>query len=210
MAISIKEFLISEYSTAELIRPGYRNSLIYHATTADNEYIEHTKAELKEIEENMKFIENAFRVNNLDIKKELSIYNANQFQPQTIEAEEEMEIIETNLLSIADTIKVISYDGAYPNLCSGVLTVEINGEIERFHYCLGSRVGYERSACEKYPYQGNWVFEPKFNNYDGHSPEPDFYYFKRQAKKPMKESTRREIERIVNNYLPQRCCVGCD
>ena len=112
---------------------------------------------------------------------------------------------------IADNIKFISYNGDYPNLCSGILTIEINGEIEKFKYCLESRKRNPVERFKKYPNQGNWVFNPRFNNSDcGLLSVPDFTYFKKQAKKPMKESTRREIERVINNYLPQRCCDGCE
>lgn len=203
--MSLKELLINEYRMAEGLKALCQRSLKNYAATADKEYIEHEKSELKNFKENMKFIENAFIANNLDIKKELAIFNAS-----VSEDLEEIEIIDTNSPSVADTIKLVSYDGAYPNLCSGILTVEINGEIERFDYCLESRVGHNGCRCEKYLHQGNWVFDPKFNNSGGHSPEPDFYYFKRQAKKPMTESTRREIERVINNTLPHGCCGGCD
>ena len=33
-------------------------------------------------------------------------------------------------------IEFISYDGKYPNLCSGVLTLRVDGQIRQFDWCL--------------------------------------------------------------------------
>lgn len=36
-------------------------------------------------------------------------------------------------------VEFISYDGAYPNLCSGLLVLKINGKVKEFpRYCLHS------------------------------------------------------------------------
>lgn len=38
-----------------------------------------------------------------------------------------------------DKIEFISYDGEYPNLCSGKLVIKVNGKRIRFpEYCLSS------------------------------------------------------------------------
>jgi len=141
----------------------------------------------------------------------LELYEIEADKP-TFEVEEEK--VFTNELTIADTVKVMEYDGEYPALCSGFLTVEINGEIEKFKHCLESRGQYRRRNLEQYPHQGNWVFNPKFNsdiNGSNTFNKPHFYYFKNQARKYIKESTRLEIERVINKYLElQDCCGGCN
>lgn len=207
MVAKIKETLIQEYYFCLCQVKANTLSLNAHIGEADEEYKEYVVTALQEDQENMKFIENAFQANGFDIQKELKIYQANLLQ-KTIDKEE--KIIDTKILSIADTINLISYDGKYPNLCSGILTVDINGEVERFNHCLENRERNSKERLEKYPDQGNWVFDPQINSYEGYFDEPDCCYFKRQAEKPMKESTRLEIERMINQNILQSCCNGCD
>ena len=33
-------------------------------------------------------------------------------------------------------IEFVSYNGKYPNLCSGVLTLRVDGQIRQFNWCL--------------------------------------------------------------------------
>jgi hypothetical protein len=113
-------------------------------------------------------------------------------------------------------------DGEYPSMCSGIVVVKINGQIEKFKYCLRPRIpaAITERKFEDYPGESYWVFDPVFNEPGpGMGPfisevhtdkDRENYYFKKQAQKPMKESTRLEIEKIMNEYLPQRCCEGCE
>ena len=42
-------------------------------------------------------------------------------------------------------VKFIDYTGRYPNLCSGVLTLEIDGKIYKFGY--EEKYGFEHMSC---------------------------------------------------------------
>jgi len=99
-------------------------------------------------------------------------------------------------------IKFISYDGSYPNLCSGELTLEIDGKIYTFsgygnhdpdHYsCFWSSGGgvYFDDDWSDYVTTGKWIINK--------DELPDF--LKPEYKK---------IARIFNKNVPYGCCGGC-
>ena len=84
-------------------------------------------------------------------------------------------------------LKFVSYDGSYPNLCSGTLVMELDGNKIIFpNHCLDSG-GYIENweNCV----EGEWTIT-KF-------PEG----FPKELEK--------EAENIVNNNVPHGCCGGC-
>lgn len=84
-------------------------------------------------------------------------------------------------------IKFISYDGRYPNLCSGTLVLEIDGVIRTdFNLCSGGRVWFDADWCEHVE-SGPWAVEV-----------PDDL-----------KHLRHEIEDVVNNNVLWGCCGGC-
>lgn len=86
-------------------------------------------------------------------------------------------------------VEFVSYDGAYPNLCSGTLILKINGVERTFpKYCMqsGGSVSFDKDWNETVT-SGLWSVDV---------PE-DLYYLKE------------EIERCVNKYVPHGCCGGC-
>ena len=84
-------------------------------------------------------------------------------------------------------IKFISYDGRYPNLCSGTLVLEIDGVIRKdFNLCSGGSVWFDADWCEHVE-SGPWFVEVP----------DDLLYL------------RREIEDVVNMNVPHGCCGGC-
>lgn len=86
-------------------------------------------------------------------------------------------------------VKFVSYDGAYPNLCSGKLIVEINGEIVDLGHCLcsGGRVWFD-SEWDEHVDDGPWTV----------------YNIPKKYKK-----YEQEIEDVVNENVPWGCCGGC-
>ena len=109
--------------------------------------------------------------------------------------------------TMCEHVKFVEYTGHYPNLCSGVLTLEIDGEIVKF--------GHDYT---KYDYKTN-----KFNDgsmYDsfwssgGHL---DRNYCAHQAEwqidvEAIPEQYRKyatEIDEVFNNNVPHGCCGGC-
>ena len=86
-------------------------------------------------------------------------------------------------------VEFVSYDGRYPNLCSGTLVLRINGEERVFpEYCMHSG----GCACfdeewNDYVVQGEWSVDV---------PDDLLQY-------------KKEIEECVNENVPFGCCGGC-
>lgn len=85
-------------------------------------------------------------------------------------------------------VEFISYTGKWPNLCSGELTLKINGQIRKdIEISSGGCCGFNSDYSESYIEHGPWhVFVPEdLKNYE------------------------HEIEKIVNENIPEGCCGGC-
>lgn len=87
-------------------------------------------------------------------------------------------------------VEFVSYDGAYPNLCTGQLVLKINGQVREFsRHCLQSG--------------GTVWFD---NDWNAHietdaglsTPPPEDL-----------EPLRKEIEECINENIPHGCCGGC-
>lgn len=85
---------------------------------------------------------------------------------------------------MTDRVEFISYDGKYPNLCSGELVLKIDGDIVRWKYCMRSGGG----LTEDYDtYEGEWSVDV-----------PNEY-----------KHLKSEIESLVNCNVEYGCCGGC-
>lgn len=98
-------------------------------------------------------------------------------------------------------IRFVSYDGKWPNLCSGILVLEINGENVSFSSSYKKPEGsYESfwtsggNAClrndECVIDKGEWII-----NYDELPKFLQPYYH--------------QISEIFNENVPYGCCGGC-
>ena len=96
-------------------------------------------------------------------------------------------------------ISFISYDGVYPNLCSGVLVLKVNGEERKFGYsegmskpfwCSGGRGYFSFDWSEAHIYQGDWTVD------EYELPDDLRPYAK-------------EIVDIINENIEHGCCGGC-
>ena len=88
-------------------------------------------------------------------------------------------------------LKFISYDGAYPNLCSGTLIMELDGKKIKFpQFCLqsGGSAGCDSSG-EEYISYGPWTI--------GDFP------------KGFPKELEQEAENLVNENIKEGCCGGC-
>ena len=88
-------------------------------------------------------------------------------------------------------VKFISYDGAYPNLCSGTLTIEVDGKKYELFYILksGGAVWFSED-WDEHVEKGSWsIYEDML---------PD-------ELKPYKI----QLEDVVNANVPCGCCGGC-
>lgn len=87
-------------------------------------------------------------------------------------------------------VEFVSYDGAYPNLCTGQLVLKINGQVREFsRHCLqsGGTVWFDNDWNEHIE-NGRWSIDPL--------PED-------------LEPLRKEIEECINENIPHGCCGGC-
>lgn len=87
-------------------------------------------------------------------------------------------------------VKFVSYNGKYPNLCSGTLVLEVDGKKRELSHvlCSGGSVGcFDGNWNNAYVTEGSWSVD---------LPED-------------LEPYRKEIEELVNSEVPQGCCGGC-
>lgn len=83
-------------------------------------------------------------------------------------------------------VKFVSYDGKYPNLCSGTLILSIDGEIVECYMRSGGTVWFDNEWNEHIEC-GKWSVDV-----------PEKY-----------EYMRNEIEDCVNSNVEWGCCGGC-
>ncbi len=98
-------------------------------------------------------------------------------------------------------IKFISYDGKYPNLCSGILTLEIDGKTVTFgsdnrcdydrFWISGGCCGFDSRLNENYIETDEWQF-------DDDEYFPDEYL-----------DCYGEIKALFNQNVEFGCCGGC-
>ena len=87
-------------------------------------------------------------------------------------------------------VEFISYDGKYPNLCSGTLKLKVNNKLYAIRHVLvsGGCVNFSSYAEEEVS-KGPWTV--------------DLSQYKELE--PYKE----EIVKLVNKHVRQGCCGGC-
>ncbi len=81
--------------------------------------------------------------------------------------------------------RFVSYDGDYPNLCSGTLVFRLGNKEYSWDRCLKSGGGLDDDYNA---YEGPWTVE---------FPE-DF-----------QEGWRAAVTKMVNEHVPYGCCGGC-
>lgn len=89
------------------------------------------------------------------------------------------------------TLEFVSYNGDYPNLCSGELKMKLDGKIIVFPtYCLssGGSVSFDKDWNEEVE-QGDWTI--------------------REFPKGFPEELKEYATELVNQNIPQGCCGGC-
>lgn len=101
----------------------------------------------------------------------------------------ENESLKQQILPI---IKFISYNGKYPNLCSGILVIEIKNKKYELDNVLisGGSAYFANSYSESHVEEGEW------NILQDSLPEEIKQY-------------QQEIIKVVNNNVEHGCCGGC-
>ena len=86
-------------------------------------------------------------------------------------------------------IEFVSYNGKYPNLCSGVLTLRVDGKIRQFDWCLisGGYCDVYEDLCKI----GEWdIKDDVFSDFT--------------------KNEKELIRVLVNKNVEQKgCCGGC-
>lgn len=88
-------------------------------------------------------------------------------------------------------VKFVSYDGEYPNLCSGTLVLNLDGENIKFaSHCLssGGTVWFD-DDWDEHVESGPWSIN--------------------EWPKKWPESAKSQAEDAVNENIPHGCCGGC-
>ena len=89
-------------------------------------------------------------------------------------------------------IKFVSYDGRWPTLCFGTLTVEKDGKQYSMRHVLesGGSCGFNKGYSESYIKKGEWsIVETRL-------PEE-------------LQDDVEELTYLVNKNIPYGCCGGC-
>lgn len=99
-------------------------------------------------------------------------------------------------------VKFVSYTGKYPNLCSGTLTLEIDG----IKYTFGRAYKTPKPDFDSFWYSGgcvradkNWNFDVEQNEW-----EIDVKSIPEQFQK-----YAAEIDEVFNDNVMYGCCGGC-
>ena len=87
-------------------------------------------------------------------------------------------------------VEFVSYDGEYPCLCFGTLTIKIDGTTYRFKNALISGGGiFGNDEFDMWAEEGEWEIDLKEH--------------------PELEPYKEEITRLVNEKVEHGCCGGC-
>lgn len=99
--------------------------------------------------------------------------------------------------STTSHVEFVEYTGKWPNLCGGILTLKIDGKIEKF--------GYE--------YKPKEPLHPKFWSSGGHCSLKSIEHGEwvidvSMLPEPFREYAA-EIDMLMNEHIDYGCCGGC-
>lgn len=96
-------------------------------------------------------------------------------------------------------IKFISYDGEYPNLCSGKLTYSVNDVLFEKEYVLssGGECYWDSENQEEIITQGKWNFTH------------DFVKKEKESERGLTKVEQKNLLSQINKQISWGCCGGC-
>lgn len=100
-------------------------------------------------------------------------------------------------------IKFVSYTGEYPNLCCGILTLEIDGTIYNFGGCCNER----KSVCFREFWESGGCVE--FNADWEETIKRRKWKLKKEALPDFLKPYGKELIKVFNANVPYGCCGGC-
>ncbi len=99
-------------------------------------------------------------------------------------------------------VKFISYNGKYPCLCSGVLTLEIEGKEYKFGH------DYNYSWKTDGNFDSFWSSGGS-NNYSNSYVNKDEWIINEEQLPEQFKKYVKEIDEVFNENIPYGCCGGC-
>lgn len=105
-----------------------------------------------------------------------------------------------NTQDCTNHVRFVEYTGAYPNLCRGKLTLNIDGEVVTFGYSWTSKPS---PMYRPFWSSGGGLLEDYAGTYDG---EWNIYTDELPEKYRKYAS---EITRVFNDNVEYGCCGGC-
>ena len=111
-------------------------------------------------------------------------------------------LINSNIESVTEHVKFISYTGKYPNLCRGDLTLEIDGEKVIFGNGYDIKMNKRKGVYPIFWHSGGYI-SANYEAYKGEwqidvSEIPEEY-----------RKYASEIDEVFNVNVPYGCCGGC-
>lgn len=103
-------------------------------------------------------------------------------------------LINNEKAKITSHVKFVSYTGKYPNLCSGTLTLEIDGEQIEFGYDSAYPIFWSSGGSTDWHTDSIWTGDWRINVEE--IPEP----YRKYAV---------EIDYVFNANVEPGCCGGC-
>lgn len=100
-------------------------------------------------------------------------------------------------------IEFVSYTGEYPNLCRGVLTLKIDGEVVKFGYSF---------LEEKSDFEPFWVSGGScgfFNDFQESFVDCDEWKIDPADLPQQYRNYADEIRKVFNDNVEYGCCGGC-
>ena len=99
-------------------------------------------------------------------------------------------------------VKFVKYTGAYPNLCRGVLTLEIDG----VEHTFGASYKEPRPEFEQFWCSGGSVWFD--NGWDDHVESGEWEININELPEQFRKYAS-EIEKVFNDNVEYGCCGGC-
>lgn len=111
-------------------------------------------------------------------------------------------LINKNKQIEAEHVKFVSYTGKYPNLCSGDLTLEIDGKNVTFGNMYDIRLNKRTGIYPSFWHSGGYIS----GDYEAHTGEwqIDVSEIPEEYRK-----YANEIDELFNDNVPCGCCGGC-
>jgi len=96
-------------------------------------------------------------------------------------------------------VEFVSYDGQYPNLCTGVLTVKIDGENVKFGYGDGCdyNIFWSSGGSVRHDKDWNWDIQKGEWEIDVNELPEKFW------------DVADELDKVINENIQYGCCGGC-